>query len=58
MHALKCCLVRESMVGHMVTFWWNSVAQATAASLLGVVVLPWVIGVDYWTGKSDKAMVG
>ena len=46
------------MVGHMVTFWWNSVAQATAASLLGVVVLPWVIGVDYWTGKSDKAMVG
>ena len=42
----------------MVSFWWDSVAHATAAALLGVLVLSWVFGVVYRRGKQDKAMLG
>ena len=32
------------MVGSMVGCWWDIVAQETAAALLGLVVLSWVVG--------------
>ena len=42
----------------MVSFWWDSVDQAIATSLLGVVVLSWVVIVGSRMGNLDKAMLG
>ena len=42
----------------MVSFWWASLSQATAAELLGVMVLSWVVGVVSRRGKSDKETLG
>ena len=46
------------MVRYIVSCWWYSVAQATAAELLEVVVLSWFVEVVFRWGKSDKAMLG
>ena len=42
----------------MVGFWWDIVAQETAAALLGLVVLSWVVGVVSRMGESEKAILG
>ena len=46
------------MVGSMVGCWWDIVAQETAAALLGLVVLSWVVGLVSRMGESEKAMLG
>ena len=42
----------------MVSCCWDSVDQATAAALLGVLFLYWVVGADFRMGKSDKSILG
>ena len=42
----------------MVSFWWDSVSQTTELSLLGVVILYWVVVVVSRRGNSDKEMLG
>ena len=42
----------------MVSYRWDSVAQATAASLLEVVVFSWVVMVVFRRVYSDTSMLG
>ena len=42
------------MTGSMVSFWCAIMVQASAVSLLGVVVLSRAVVVDSSMGKSDK----
>ena len=56
-HELQYCLVSSEMGGSTVSCWWDSVSQATTASLLGVVVLSWVVGVVSRRGNPDKTML-
>ena len=46
------------MMGYMVSFLWDSVAQANVAALVGEVVVLWFGCVDARMGKSDKSMLG
>ena len=46
------------MVGSMVGCWWYIVAQETAAALLGLVVLSWVVGLVSRMGDSENTMLG
>ena len=55
---LQYFLVRKDMVRSMVIYWEDSVAQETAVELLGLVVLSWVVGLDYRMGNPYKAMLG
>ena len=57
LHASQSFIVAY-MVGSMVGCWWDIVAQATAAALLGFTVLSWVVGVVSRMGESEKAMLG
>ena len=51
-------IVNVAMEGSMVSFWWDSLAQATSEALLGVVVFYLVVIVVYRRGNSDKEMLG
>ena len=51
-------LVRAAMVGSIVIFLWVIVAQATSATLLGVVFFSLVFGMVSRRVKLDKARLG
>ena len=57
-HASQYFLVSAVMVLSIVSLWWASLSQETAAMFLGFVIISWVVGVVSRSLNSDKAMLG
>ena len=51
-------LVREAMLGSMLSFWRDSVSQETTSALSGVVIFPSVFGLYFRMRKSNNTMLG